>query len=138
MLKTKQRVKQTGEVFTPEWLASELLKKIPSNVLKDPTKTFLDPACGNGNLLIEIIKFRLESGIEPYWAIKTVYGVDIMFDNVEECKKRIVELAIGYRTKATEFYTDLLKNVVEKNIKLGNLLNSNIDDIFVRKTVNRH
>ena len=52
--------------------------------------------CGNGNFLIEILNRRLKAGVNHLTAIKTIYGVDIMEDNIQECKER---LAMGSKSK---------------------------------------
>lgn len=72
-MKSTTRIKQTGEVFTPTSLVNEILEKLPQELITDPTKTILDPACGNGQFLIEVVKKRN--------SIKNVFGVDIMADN---------------------------------------------------------
>lgn len=79
-----ERAKQTAEVFTPTWLAQQMLSKLPETVWEEG-KTFCDPACGNGNLLVEVLKEKLKRGHDPLRALQTIYGVDIMEDNVREC-----------------------------------------------------
>lgn len=83
------RIKATAEVFTPTDLVVRMLKK--SN-LDDysPGKTVLDPACGDGQFLTAIkwVKvFQFDMSEED--ALKDIYGVDIMRDNVDLCKKRL-------------------------------------------------
>ena len=68
--KTKERVKQTGEVFTPSWLVNEILDKLPEDQWTNSSKTFIDPACGNGNILVEIVRRKIESGAQPLQACK--------------------------------------------------------------------
>jgi hypothetical protein len=56
----------------------------------DPTKTFIDNSCGDGEFLGEIVIRKMErSGCPLEQALYTTYGVDLMEDNVEECKKRL-------------------------------------------------
>lgn len=82
------RVRQTGEIFTPTELVQELLDKIPEEQYTDPTKTFLDPACGDGQFLSEVIIKKMESGSTYKQALDTTFGVDLMQDNIEECITR--------------------------------------------------
>lgn len=84
------RVKSTGEVFTPTALVQEVLNSLPKELFKDGTKTFIDPACGDGQFLSEILVRRLENGIDFETALKTIYGVDLMEDNVELCRERLL------------------------------------------------
>ena len=84
------RVKATGEVFTPTPLVQEILEQIPVDQFKDPTKTFLDPSCGDGQFLGEVLIRKMENGSTFEQALSTVYGVDLMQDNVDECRKRLL------------------------------------------------
>jgi SAM-dependent methyltransferase len=89
LVPTKEQVKSLGMVFTPLPLVNDMLDKLPKDVFLDPEKTFLDPACGNGNFLIVVLERKLASGIEYQQAIKTIYGVDIDQKNITECKQRL-------------------------------------------------
>jgi len=93
--KSKERIKQTAEIFTPAWLVNEMLDKLqeygPESF--EEGKTFLDPACGNGNMLVEVLKRKILLGHDKTNAISTVYGTDIMRDNIDECKDRLLEIA---------------------------------------------
>lgn len=84
------RIKATGEVFTPTPLVQEMLDCLPQDLFTDPTKTFLDPSCGDGQFLSEVLIRKLENGIDFETALNTIYGVDLMPDNVELCRKRLL------------------------------------------------
>lgn len=84
------RVKSTGEVFTPTHLVQEMLDKLNQNMFTDPTKTFLDPACGDGQFISEALIRKIENGIDFETALSTIYGVDLMEDNVELCRERLL------------------------------------------------
>ena len=86
----RARVKSTGEVFTPTPLVQEMLDQLPSDVFTDPSKTFLDNSCGDGQFLGEVLIRKMENGSTFEQALSTVYGVDLMQDNVEECRKRLL------------------------------------------------
>ena len=88
--KRKSRRKQTSEDFTPEFLINEMLDKLPPEVWIDPSKTFLDNSAGNGNFLVAILQRKLSLGHSPLQAISTIYGVELMPDNVEEMKDRLL------------------------------------------------
>ncbi len=85
----KSRVKATGEVFTPTPLVQEMLDQLPPEVFTDPTKTFLEPSCGDGQFLSEVIIKKMENGSTYEQALSTVYGIDLMEDNCIECIKRL-------------------------------------------------
>jgi len=85
----QKRVKQTGEVFTPMDLCLRMVKEIPITKLQDPDATFLDNSCGDGNFLVALFKV-LSNYHDPQHVLNNmIYGVDLMFDNVEEAKRRL-------------------------------------------------
>ena len=90
IVRTKDRIKKTGEVFTPPALVNEILDKLPPEIWADPSKTILDPTCGDGNFLVEAKKRLLAAGgDERHILDKQIYGVDIMPDNVRACRVRL-------------------------------------------------
>ncbi len=84
------RVKATGEVFTPTPLVQEMLDQIPIEQFTDTTKTFLDNSCGDGQFLGEVLIRKMENGSTFEQALSTVYGVDLMQDNVDLCRERLL------------------------------------------------
>ena len=83
----KLRVKETAEVFTPTQLVQEMLDKLEESNLElfqNPNKTFLDPSCGDGQFLSEVVIRKMErSGCTLEQALSTTYGVELMEDNVK-------------------------------------------------------
>ena len=106
----KARTKATGEVFTPTPLVQEILNQIPIEQFQDPTKTFLDPSCGDGQFLSEVLIKKMENGSTFEQALSTIYGVDIMPDNVALCKDRLL---CGQ---------EHLRHIVDKNIVCADAL----------------
>lgn len=104
LTKDKSRRKQTGEIFTPDILVQEILDQLPISQFTDPTKTFLDPACGDGNFLVRVVIKKMQNGSTHEQALSTTFGVDLMPDNVEECKRRLL-------CGETKF-----RSIVDKNI----------------------
>jgi type I restriction-modification system DNA methylase subunit len=87
--RTVERVKATGEIFTPTELVIEMLRSTPIESLS-PGKKVLDPACGDGQFLIGAKLFKMmyfKMNAED--ALSDIYGVDIMRDNVDLCKARL-------------------------------------------------
>ena len=99
----KTRVLATQEVFTPTRTVGELLDTF-SYELQDPDKTFLDPSCGDGQFLGEVLIRKMENGSTFEQALSTIYGVDLMQDNVDLCRERLL---CGRED---------LRHIVEKNI----------------------
>jgi hypothetical protein len=99
------RVKSTGEVFTPTPLVQQVLEKIPLTEFQDPTKTFLDNSCGDGQFLGEVLIRKMENGSTFEQALSTIYGTDLMIDNVDQCRERLL---CGQ---------EHLRHIVEKNIQ---------------------
>jgi SAM-dependent methyltransferase len=130
-MKSQERIKQTGEVFTPPELVNEMLDKLPEDQWTDPSKTFIDPACGNGNFLVEVIRRKIEAGAQPLHALMTTYGVDIMPDNITECQQKLVRVA--YELSGADSIPVTFSLAVRRNIKLGHTLSFEIDDIFDKK-----
>lgn len=83
-------VKESGEVFTPPELVIEILRQLPNQVW-DEGKTYLDPTAGDGNFLAAVLIIKLSlSHPNP---LSTIYGVDLMQDNVDECRQRLLDIA---------------------------------------------
>ena len=100
----KLRIKSSGEVFTPTPLVQEMLDQLPLEVFTDPEKTFLDNSCGDGQFLSEVLIKKMENGSTFEQALSTIYGVDLMPDNVQLCRDRLL---CGQ---------EHLRHLVEKNI----------------------
>ena len=98
------RIKATSEVFTPTSLVQETLDQLPQQLFSDPAKTFLDPSCGDGQFLGEVLIRKLENGIDFETALSSIYGVDLMQDNVDLCRERLL---CGHND---------LRHIVETNI----------------------
>lgn len=96
-IKSKERVRDLGEVFTNEREVNAMLDLIPTITIE---MTFLEPSCGNGNFLVEILrrKLNLISEGDSNRASKIIdcyrslHGIDIMPDNVEEAKQRLLDM----------------------------------------------
>ena len=142
-IKSKERVRTRGEVFTAAREVNAML-----DLVKDETEnidsTFLEPACGDGNFLDEVLRRKLAVCKKRYGksaadyekmsflACTTLYGVDIMADNVARCRERLFETwedsfgrANTPGSPRSDFHDRVsaaVKKVFEKNILLGNAL----------------
>ena len=117
--KRELRRKETGEVFTPDSLLYKMTAMLPEEVWTNPQKTFLDNSCGNGNIILYIIQKKIDNGSTYIEALNTVYGLDLMQDNIEECYERIKEFLdkrnISYDNKEVD-------NILQHNIVCHNAL----------------
>ena len=82
----------SNEYFTPYSIVKRMCDKIPEGDWKDPEKTFCEPSFGNGQFICYIIWNRIAHGIGWETALRTLYGVELMEDNVAESKERMLSL----------------------------------------------
>jgi SAM-dependent methyltransferase len=107
LIQSEERQKELGEVFTPTELVIQMLTKLPTGLqgVWQEDKTFLDPTCGNGQFLAAILIIKIQLGHKD--PLSTIFGVDIMEDNVIACRERLLEIA-GHSKKNIKW--------VERNI----------------------
>jgi len=86
----QSRVQTTGEVFTPTPTVQKILDKLSLDLFTNPNKTYLDSSCGDGQFLGEVLIRKVENGIDFEQALSTIYGVDLMQDNVDLCRERLL------------------------------------------------
>lgn len=87
--RTVERVRATGEIFTPTPLVIEMLQYVDLEVFA-PGRSVLDPACGDGQFLVAAKWIKVyEHGMSEQAALSDLYGVDIMRDNVDLCRRRL-------------------------------------------------
>lgn len=127
LIKSNKRVKQFGEVFTPPELVSKMLDKLPAEMWL-PGKTFLEPACGNGNFLVQVLERKLAAGHDVYDAVSTIYAIDIQQDNVTESIYRMMKVL---ESSGREFDYDIVLLTFIKNIRVGDALKINVGEFFL-------
>lgn len=134
LTKSKARVKELGEVFTPAALVSEMLDKLPADCWL-PGKTFFEPSCGTGNFLVQILQRKLAKGHPLLQALQTIYGVDIMQDNVVESRKRLLQGVIdgGLDWEGPDLRRAV--KILKQNIRQGNTLEQPLEEIFRKDSV---
>ena len=130
-IKTKKRVTKFGEVYTAEREVNAMLDLI-DEYIKDLSTTIMEPSCGNGNFLIEVLRRRLKliksissSNIQCIYclllSVSSLYGIDIQKDNVIECRIRLLN-EIMKTIEITDDVKDLLTVILKKNIIAGDTL----------------
>lgn len=137
-IKSRKRVADFGEVYTNEREVNAMLDLVKEEA-ESITSTFLEPACGNGNFLVEILNRKLMtvgrvygSDIDLYRlhmieAVTSIYGVDIQQDNVCESRQRLISLCQkhfleSYGSELSQGATRALECVLRRNIICGNTL----------------
>ncbi|MCB0272435.1 MAG: hypothetical protein KDD46_05425 [Bdellovibrionales bacterium] len=135
---SKKRVADHGEVYTNPREVNAMLDLVKSETQRIDSR-FLEPACGTGNFLVEILSRKLEvvyqkyssnqSDFERYLilAVSSIYGIELLQDNVLACRKRLIELVTSTLQKKfkNKTHQDVFKSVefiLEKNIIWGDAL----------------
>lgn len=96
-----ERIRQFGEVFTPLPTVREMLDTLEAGdpTVFDPARTFLEPACGDGAFVVEILRRKFERCRRPAdyrTALESVYGFEIQGENVRTCIRNVTELCYHY------------------------------------------
>lgn len=125
LIKSKKRVKEFAEVFTPEFIVRDMCDLIPSEIWERVDSTFLEPACGTGNFIIEILRRKYstcKNEKDGLKALASVVGIDIQQDNIEECRRRIMAQFTEHFPNANELTILLASGIIKNNIICGDSL----------------
>jgi hypothetical protein len=107
LVKSKQRVADHGEVFTPSWMVAAMLDLVKAESERIDAR-FLEPACGSGNFLVQVLRRKLaaveikfgKSGFEKkhyaLFALMCTYGIELLADNIAECRANVLEIFADY------------------------------------------
>lgn len=123
LIKSKERVKKHGEVFTPIWLVNEMLDMLEeeSDAFSDVSKTFLEPTCGTGNFVVEIYRRKLNRAKnnreDAEKALRSLWCIELLEDNMMECRKRVKDVFAYYGWDDLPF-----EEVFEKQFLIGDSL----------------
>lgn len=127
-IKTKQRVKDKGEVFTAPREVNAMLDLIPLDQYTNPLSTWLEPACGNGNFLIAILARKVahcptdaNPKIHALKVLSSLYGVDIAEDNIGEAKLRLLTW-LGEHVSHEQAYLDEVSSILMRYIIVADTL----------------
>ena len=107
LIRSKQRVADHGEVFTPPWLVDAMLDLVKDEANRIDSR-FLEPACGSGNFLIRVLQRKL-AAVETKFgksdfekrhytllALMCTYGIELLSDNIAECRANMLEVLAEY------------------------------------------
>jgi len=107
LIKSKKRVADHGEVFTPHWLVEKMLDLVKGETERIDAR-FLEPACGSGNFLVPVLQRKL-AAVEAKFgkaeferrhyallALMCCYGIELLADNIAECRANMLEVFADY------------------------------------------
>ena len=137
-VKTKERVADHGEVFTSEREVNAMLDLVKQETERIDSR-FLEPACGSGNFLVEILRRKLAIVEDRYKncqleyernaiiAVSSIYGVELLDDNAIECRNRLFDIFEKqynalYKNNCKEECIKSIKYILERNILRGDAL----------------
>lgn len=95
--------KKTGSIYTPLDIVEKMMAKVEDEIWSDPTKTFCDPTCGVGNIIIPMLDNRVKHGIDPTIALKTMYGNELLKDSYDILMKNLEEWALAHNVTDTSW-----------------------------------
>ena len=137
-IKSRERVVNYAEVLTPPEIVNAMLDLVKQETERVDSR-FLEPACGTGNFLVEILerklrvvekhyrKVQLEFERYAVLAVSSIYGIDILEDNAQECRERLFEVFNRHYTrlfgsKAKEACRETVRYILKRNIVHGDAL----------------
>jgi len=134
LIKSKQRIADHGEVFTPSWMVEAMLDLVKGETERIDSR-FLEPACGIGNFLIQILQRKLtavelkfgKSDFEKrhyaLLALMCTYGIELLADNIAECRANMLEILADYLTlKESDDLYQAASYVLSQNLVHGDAL----------------
>lgn len=140
LVKSKQRIADHGEVFTPAWMVEAML-----DLVKDETdridSRFLEPACGSGNFIVQILRRKLAAVELKYGksdferrhyallALMCIYGIELLADNIAECRANVLNVFAEYvNLDATDDLCRAASHVLSQNLVHGDALTMRAKD----------
>jgi hypothetical protein len=144
-IKSKKRVSDHGEVFTPSWMVEAMLDLVMDESERIDSR-FLEPACGSGNFLIQVLKRKLATVETKYGksrfekehhallGLMCIYGIELLEDNAEECRENLLNIFSAFlNVKPQDEIYLAAKNILKVNIIRGDALTMN--DVFGKSLV---
>jgi hypothetical protein len=107
LIKSKERVSDHGEVFTPPWMVEAMLDLVKDESERIDSR-FLEPACGSGNFLVRVLQRKLaavelkfgksefENRHYALLGLMCIYGIELLADNIAECRANLIEIFARY------------------------------------------
>jgi hypothetical protein len=140
LIKSKRRVADHGEVFTPPWLVEKMLDLVKGETERIDSR-FLEPACGSGNFLAPVLQRKLAAVQAKFGksvferrhyallAVMCTYGIELLVDNIAECRANMLEVFAEYLTldETDELYLASYY-VLSQNLVHGDALSMRMHD----------
>ena len=133
-VKSKQRVADHGEVFTPAWMVEAMLDIVKAETERIDSR-FLEPACGDGNFLVQILRRKLAAVELKYGksdferrhyallGLMCIYGIELLTDNIAECRENMLEIFADYlNLQASDDLCRAASYVLSQNLVHGDAL----------------
>ena len=140
LVKSKQRVADHGEVFTPAWMVEAMLDLVKGETERIDSR-FLEPACGSGNFLVRILQRKLaavelkfgksefEKRHYALLALMCTYGIELLADNIAECRANMLEILADYLSlEEPEVFYRASYYVLSQNLVHGDALTMRASD----------
>jgi type I restriction-modification system DNA methylase subunit len=137
LIKSRKRIADHGEVFTPSWMVEDMLNLVQTESQRIDSR-FLEPACGSGNFLCAVLLKKLETVQKRYgssefekrhnalFSLMCIYGIELLEDNIIECKENLMGIFIDYlELGKTDVLISAAKSVLDANIIQGDALTLN-------------
>ncbi len=134
LVKSKQRVADHGEVFTPAWMVEAMLDLVKEEAERIDSR-FLEPACGSGNFLVPVLRRRLaavelrfgrsefEKQHYALLGLMCMYGIELLGDNIAECRDNVLATFAEYlRLDETDDIYRAAAHVLARNLIQGDAL----------------
>lgn len=134
LVKSRKRVIDHGEVFTPSWMVEDMLDLVKIESERIDSR-FLEPACGSGNFLKAVLtrklavvqskygKSEFEKRHQALFALMCIYGIELLGDNISECKSILLEVFSTFLSLSPEDnLLNAAQNVLNANILQGDAL----------------
>lgn len=140
LIRSKQRVADHGEVFTPSWMVEDMLDLVKGESERIDSRV-LEPACGSGNFLVPALtrklftvdsrhgKSKFEKRHYALFALMCTYGIELLPDNAAECRENLATLFNSYLGVDTaNEWANAARTVLEVNIVQGDALTMTTPD----------
>ena len=147
LVKSKQRVADHGEVFTPAWMVEAMLDLVKGESERIDAR-FLEPACGSGNFMVQILRRKLAAVELKYGksdferrhyallGLMCIYGIELLADNIDECRANVLEVFANYlQLDETDDLYRAASYVLQQNLVHGDALTMRAVDNMIDQPV---
>ena len=134
LVKSRKRVVDHGEVFTPSWMVEQMLDLVKTETKRIDSR-ILEPACGSGNFLRFVLSRKLaiveskysksdfERKHQALFSMMCIYGIELLEDNIQECKAYLLEIYANFLgIEKTSHWFKAAEKVLDANILQGDAL----------------